>query len=219
MGFQAVENVKRDPSAPIEVYFDTSELTKLQQLFPALAKAVRSAYIRTLRRATSAGESAAAKIYQSSYKSVTQRLIKDKYIKIRGFFNEDDLEKIGAAVTISGGGVLLEYFKPKRTNSGVSYSASGKTVNIERGFYANVFKKSNKSPHWFRRTKKAVAQGTRFPVEFLWGPSPYTVFKYEKNSDQVAQKMLDTMNAELPRQLSYYMEKATADALKSIANS
>jgi hypothetical protein len=214
-----VENQARDQSLPISVGFDTSELEKIQKAFPHMAKAVRQAYIKALTRASKSGEVFAARRYRESYPSVPMRLLREKYIWSRISTKGENLNEIGGVLQIKGSGILLEYFKPKKTQRGVTwFSGFGPTREIRRSFYANVFKKSNKKEHWFRRTDKAVETGKRFPVEFLFGPSPYSVFKYEEPREAMKNHIQDRILTEVQQGLGFYMEKAVKDALKGIAN-
>lgn len=208
-----------DPTLPIVVGFDTSELEKIQNAFPNMAKAVRQAYIKALRRAAKSGEVFAAKRYREVYPSVPLKLLREKYIWSRIRTEGEKLSEIGGILQIKGKGVLLEYFNAQKTATGVSWAArGGARKEITRGFYANVFKRSNKKEHWFRRTDKAVEKRKRFPVEFLWGPSPYSVFKEQDPRTELQEHIQGRIMVEVQSALGFYMEKAVKDALKGIAN-
>lgn len=211
--FRAVENDPKDKAAFISVAFDTSELTRLQQVFPEMAKAVRQAYTRTLSRAAKSGELFAARRYRQSYPTVPQKLLRSKYIWSKLIAKSDDLSEIGAVLQIKGGGVLLEYFGAKKTERGVSWQSKDGRKEIKGGFYAWVFKKSNVKEHWFRRKGE-----DRFPVQFLWGPSPASVFRKDEPREEIQQHVRGRLLAEIPGQLSFYMEKHVKNALKGLAN-
>lgn len=206
---RTLELEAKDPSVPIQVTFDTSELQRLQRLFPEMEKAVRNAYVRTLKRATKSGEVFAGRRYRESYPSVPLRLLREKYLWSKVVLN-DDIAKTGAILQIKGGGVLLEHFKAKATKTGVSWQAKSGRLEIKGGFYAKVFS-SNKEPHWFKRIER-----TRFPVRFLFGPSPASVFNKPEPQKELTDHILDRINTELPAQLSYYMNKVAQDVIKSI---
>lgn len=209
-----------DPTQPIVVDFDTRELEKVQAAFPAMAKAVRQAYIKALRRAAKSGEVFAARRYRESYPSVPMKLLRSKYIWSRIKTEGEKLSEIGGVLQIKGKGVLLEYFKAKKSKKGVTWAAKGGTrKEIPRGFYWNVFAKSNKSPHWFRRADKAVQEKARLPVEFLWGPSPYSVFKAQEPRDELRDHVQERIMVETQAALGFYLEKAVKDALRGVANS
>jgi len=220
MGSRTLTPSPIDPTLPITVELDTSELQKIQTMFPHMAKAVRQAYIKALRRAAKSGEVFAARRYRESYSTVPMRVLRQKYIWSRIKAAGESLNEIGGILQIKGKGVLLEYFGAKKSAKGVSWAAKGGTRHeISRGFFWNVFAKSNASPHWFRRTGEAVAARKRFPVEFLWGPSPYSVFKEQEPRAELQAHVQDRLNVEIGGALGFYMEKAVKDALKGIANS
>ena len=158
--------------------------------------------------------------YRESYSTVPMWLLRRKYIWSRIKAAGESLNEIGGILQIKGKGVLLEYFGAKKSAKGVSWAAKGGTRReISRGFFWNVFAKSNRTPHWFRRTGEAVAARKRFPLEFLWGPSPYSVFKEQEPRDELQAHIQDRLNVEIGGALGFYMEKAVKDALKGIANS
>lgn len=210
--FRAVQNAPRDPSVPISIGFDTSELTRLQELFPNMAKAIRQAYTRSLSRTAKSGELFAARRYRASYPSVPLKVLRENYVWSRLIAKSDNLNEISAVLQVKGSGILLEYFKAKGTDKGVSWMSKDGRKEIKGGFYAFVFKKTNKGPHWFRRK-----QATRFPVEFLWGPSPATVFRKDEPQQEIKEHLRDRLLIEVNQQLGFYMEKAVKDALKQIA--
>lgn len=191
----------------LRITFDTSELQRLSEMLkPEMGKAIRSAYMASLKRALNAGKSEIGKVYQSVYPTVAQKVIRNGYVRTY-VWPDEDIQKIGAVLEVKSKGVSLRHFAPKPTKTGVSWQAASGRKEIEGGFYVE------RMTTWFRRKEK-----TRLPIEKLWGPSPYAVFVREDNRQSIGKRMLGVLNAELPRQISFYTNKAVMSTLKGVAN-
>jgi len=207
--------------ALIHIAFDTTELQNLQATFPAIGKAVRLAYLASLRRAVQKGVSSTAKRFQSIFPGVSQREFKEVFLR-SVVIPDKDISKISGMIRVKGRHLFLERVKPKRTKTGVSYVSGGKTVEIKGAFFAKVFR-NNKEPHWWRRdadrpVKDKSGRVGRFKVKVLWGPSPYNVFANEANSGPVRDDMAATLERELDRQLGFYLNRAVAREAFAITN-
>ena len=179
------------------------DLKRLQEsLDEVSAKSVAQAHAMALTRAMTTGEAYAAKFFQESYPQVKQALIKKKYINQYINKKSSKVEDIVGVLEISGRGMSLENLGAKKTKTGARYKGAGHTVEVKGAFFAKVYA-NNYGPHWWKRETNE-----RFPVKFLYGPSPFTVFKFEKNQEAVAEIMRDRYLEEIPRQLNFYMQRA-----------
>lgn len=194
-----------------EVKFDLSELEALKQkLGPELGYAVKSAYIQALRRALKSGESAVAKLYQESYSQVSQRFIKEKFVRTYANYSAKEIPDISAVLSVSGKGLFLEHLKPKKSAHGATYKAAGgKPVEVKGAFYAKVFS-NNLSDHWWARVPGKYYKGRRETVKLVYGPSPYTMYKFPENQKRIGDIMHATLMREIAPQLSYYLNRAAA---------
>ena len=181
---------------------DFKDLQKLQDSLDEISgKAVKQAHIRSLDRALNTGRSQAAKFYQESYSKVKQADVRDK---IRTYVNKkaDRVENISGVLEILRRGFRLEKVGAKATKTGARYPGPNGMTEIEGAFFKKVYK-SNYGPKWWKRKGKE-----RFPLKFLWAPSPYTVFKFEKNQETISVFMRDKYLAETDANLKFYLTKA-----------
>ena len=193
---------------PLSLEINFSELQKLQDSLDELSgKAVKQAHIRSLDRALNTGRSQAAKFYQSSYPKVKQADVRDR---ISTYINKtsDKVENIGGVLEIKRRGFRLEKVGARKTSTGVRYPSPSGFTEIIGAFFVRAYK-SNAGPNWWIRTGRE-----RFPLKFLWAPSPYTVFKFEANQETISIFMRDKYLQETDAQLKFYLTKAFINLTK-----
>ena len=191
-----------DNQAPFRIDIDFKDLQKLQDSLDEVSgKAVKQAHVRSLDRALNTGRSQAAKFYQSSYSKVKQADVKDK---INTYVNRktERVEDISGVLEIVRRGFRLEKVGARATKTGVRYQGPDGFTEIKGAFYAKVYK-SNVGPNWWIRTGLE-----RLPLKFLWAPSPYTVFKFDKNQETISIFMKDRYLEETDANLKFYLTKA-----------
>lgn len=187
---------------PFRIEIDFSDLQKLQDSLDEVSgNAVKQAHVRSLNKALLLGRSQAAKFYQASYPKVKQADVKDR---IRTYVNSKSqrVEDVAGVLEILRRGFRLENVGAKATRDGVRYPGPNGLTEIKGAFYAKVFK-SNVGKNWWKREGNE-----RFPLKFLWAPSPYTVFKFEANQETISVFMKDRYLDETDVNLKFYLAKA-----------
>jgi hypothetical protein len=201
----------KDPNAPLRVYFDTSSLERLQDLFPELRTGVKLAYIRALKRATNSAALEAARRFRASYPKVPVRTIRDRYVQAKTIAKGDDISQFFGVVRITGKPIALENFGAReKKNVGVTwFGQNGALQTITSAFYQTAFKRGA-TKSFLKREGEA-----RLPIQRLYGPSMYAVFSKQEPLRDLMEVMNERIGIEIKNNLGFYLDRAVAASLKS----
>lgn len=204
----------KDPNAPLRVYFDTSSLERLGEMFPELKTGVKLAYTRALKRATNSAAVAVARRFRESYPKVPVRTIRDRYVQAKTIAKGNEISKFFSVVTITGKPIDLQYFGAKEKQGvGVTWFGQNNALKTIKGaFYQVAFKRDT-----VRKFLKREGE-TRLPINRLYGPSMYAVFSKQEPLRDVMEHLNERVGIEIQNNLGYYLDRAVATHLKSVAN-
>jgi hypothetical protein len=200
-----------DPKLPIRVYFDTSSLQRLQDMFPELKTGVKLAYVRALKRATNSAAVEAARRFRASYPKVPVRKIRDRYVESKTIAKGDDISQFFGVVRISGKPIALENFGAKeKQGSGVTWFGVNGALQMIRGaFYQTAFRRGAVKSF----LKREGAE--RLPINRLYGPSMYAVFSKREPLRDLMDVMNERLGIEIKNNLGFYLDRAVANSLKA----
>ena len=192
----------------IKLSFGVDDLLALSDTFgKRLDPAIKSAYKASIKRALITGRAFAARIYKDSYPGAKVGEIKSKYIYQKTNFEGGSIQNYEASLYISERGVELTALGARKTRAGASFASQSGRSEVKSAFLARMPNQS--SEHWFIR-KKIGDDGKRvgrLPIKKVFGPAPYTVFKFDGPRDEVASEMADSLAKNLESQIPYYLSK------------